>query len=116
MPASDLQFPNFAVLLVRAVDQLHTEGLMPFTPKELVVVGHIAAIEEGDGTVGDRVVYEVDDLNIPKWVALVNWLSPFGLSSHNPKMILRIANYLLGDTRSQEEAQLPRKLRIKFGV
>jgi hypothetical protein len=114
--ASDLQYPNFAALLIRAIDNLHSEGMMPFTDMELVVVGHIAALEEGNSYIGERVVYEVDNLNIPKWVLLVSWLSPFGLSSHHPKMVLRLAKYLLGDTRRQEEAGLPRNLKTKFGV
>lgn len=116
MPASDLQYPNFAALLIRALDQLNEEGLMPFSEMEQVVVGYIVAMEEGPTSLGERVVYEVDNLEIPKWAALVSWLSPFGLCAHHPKMILRLAKYLLGDTRRQEEAGLPRNLKVSFGI
>lgn len=113
---SDLQFPNFAKLLVEAVDQLHIEGLVPFGTLEAVVVGHITANEDETTSIGERVVYEIDYLKLPKWVALTTWLSPFGLCSHHPSMALRIANYLLGYTREEEEQKLPRKLRSEFGV
>ncbi len=113
---SDLSFPNFAKLLCEAVDQLNYEGLIPFRVMEAVVVGHITASEDIDTSIGERIVYEIDYLKLPKWVALITWLSPFGLCSQHPRMALRIANYLLGYTRDLEEDQLPEAAKRTFGI
>lgn len=113
---SHLQFPNFARMLVETIDNLHLEGTIPFSTMEAVVVGRISAQEDKDTSIGERIIHEIDILRLPKWVALVTWLSPFGICSHHPQMVLRIANYLLGYTRSQEEGSLPSKLRHEFGI
>jgi hypothetical protein len=113
---SDLQFPNFSKLLVEAIDRLKKEGATPLSTMEQVVVGFITAEEDKDTSIGERIVYELDFLKLPKWVALITWLSPFGICSHHPRMILRIANYLLGYTRSEEEHKLPRLMRKEFGI
>jgi len=114
---SDLVYTDFAILLRKAVQVLKKEGLTAFTDLEAVVVGHITSLETDplDG-VGDRVVYEVDDLKIPKYVCLVTWLNPFGIVSHHPKLVLRLARFILGLTTEEEIKQLPHKLRVDLGV
>ena len=114
---SDLSYPDFARYLVTAIKALKKEGLVNLTDLEKVVVGFITSSETDKlDAIGDRIVYEVDDLCIPKHVLLVSWLNPFGVVSHHPKLVLRLANFLLGHTTRQEIDQLPPKLRADLGV
>lgn len=116
-PTSDLCMPNFAVLLAKAVALLRRHGSARFTDLESVVLGFIVASEMHPlNALGDRIVYEIDELQIPKYACLVMWLSPFGLASQHPKAALRIANFLLGVTTEQEIRALPLKLRRELGV
>lgn len=117
MQVSDQSIPDFAQLLVKALERLHQEGLKPFSLLEALTVGHITSLElKPEDALGDRITYEIDYLRLPKFVALVTWLNPFGMVSHHPKLILRIARYLLGYTTQEEEEQLPSKLRADMGV
>ena len=114
---SDLRYPDFAQLLATGIKRLRALGLEPFTVLETVVIGFIT-VDEPQRTTGvaDRIVYEIDHLLLPKYVALVTWLNPFGMVSHEPGIVLRIANYLLGYTTQEEEARLPVALRKELGV
>lgn len=117
MSEDQLKYPDFSRYLQRAIRRLNRDGMIPFSDLELVVVGHISSLEtEPNDALGDRICYEVDELGLPKLVALVTWLNPFGMVSHHPKLILRLARYLLGETRDEEESQLPQELRATMGV
>jgi len=109
--------PDFAVLLSKALVKLEQHGTVPFTELEAVVIGHILG-EETDplDALGDRMAYEIDDLQIPKFVCLVMWLNPFGVASLRPKAVLRVTHYLLGFTRNLENQNLPLRLRRELGV
>lgn len=113
----ELIIPDFAVLYRKAIKALRTHGLEGFTDLEAVVVGHIVSLETHplDG-IGDRIVYDIDDLRIPKYVCLLLWLAPFGMASHAPKLVLRIAKFLLGYTTEEETKKLPHMLRKDLGV
>lgn len=114
---SDLTYPDFSKLLVQAIARLTKQGLVEFTDLEKVVVGHIVALSTDRlDAIGDRVTYEIDDLGIPKWVCLVTWLNPFGLVSSHPKLVLRIAQYMLGYSTTKEEAMIPADIRAQMGV
>jgi hypothetical protein len=114
---SDLVYPNFAQLFKRALVSLNREGLVAFSDIEAVTVGFITAEElERLDAIGDRVIYEVDELCIPKYVCLAMWLSPHGIASHRPKLASRLANFILGYTRDKEIDRLPRQLRSEMGV
>jgi hypothetical protein len=113
----ELIIPDFAILYRKAIKALKTHGLVSFTDLEAVIVGHITSLEtERIDGIADRIVYEIDDLHIPKYVCLMLWLSPFGIASHRPKLILRLAKFLLGYTTEQEIKNLPQKLRADLGV
>lgn len=113
----ELIIPDFAVLYRKAIRALKTQGLVGFTDLEAVVIGHVTSLETHplDG-IGDRIVYEIDELHIPKYVCLMLWLSPFGVASHKPKLVLRIAKFLLGYTTDEEINRLPSQLRKDLGV
>lgn len=113
----ELIIPDFAVLYRKAIKALKDNGLVKFTDLEAVIVGHITSLETDplDG-IGDRIVYDIDDLRIPKYVCLLLWLNPFGISSHAPQLVLRIAKFLLGYTTEEEIKKLPYKLRSDLGV
>jgi hypothetical protein len=114
---SDLSYPDFALYYRKALKLLKQKGTVGFTDTEAVVVGHITSCETDQlDAIGDRIVYEVDDLMIPKYVCLVLWLSPFGISSHHPKLAWRLANFLLGLTTEEEVKKLPLTLRRDLGV
>jgi len=116
-PVSDLSYPDFALYYRKAIKLLKRNGNVGFSDLEAVVVGHITSLETDQfDAIGDRIVYEVDDLEIPKYVCLVLWLSPFGISSHHPKLVLRLADFLLGLTTEKEIKSLPHKLRADLGV
>lgn len=114
---SDLRVTNFAHLLVETLKRHRAAPLATFTEMEAVVLGVMSAEEEVNrGTVGERVVYEVDELRMPKWVALITWLSPSGLCATHPRYAGRMARYLLGYTRELEERRLPLGFRREFGL
>jgi len=113
----ELIIPDFSVLYRKSIKALKTYGLVSFTDLEAVIVGHITSLEtERIDGIADRIVYEIDDLQIPKYACLMLWLNPFGISSHRPKLILRIAKFLLGYTTEEEIKKLPSKLRADLGV
>lgn len=116
-PVSDLSYPDFALYFRKALKLLKRHGTVGFTDLEAVVIGHITSLETDQlDAIGDRIVYEIDDLQIPKYVCLVLWLSPFGISSHHPKLVLRLAEFLIGLTTEEEIRKLPHKLRADLGV
>jgi hypothetical protein len=114
---SDLRVTNFAHLLVETLKRHRAAPHAPFTTMEAVVIGFMSAEEDGDrSNVGDRVAHEIDDLRMPKWVALITWLSPSGLCADHPRLAGRMARYLLGYTRAREESRLPLGLKREFGL
>lgn len=116
---SDLSFPNFSKLYHEALASLHREGLVEFSTLESVTLGVICSSAEtgpDQASLGDRVVYEIDHCDLPKWVALVSWLNPMGPCAQDPTLFGRIANYLLGYTRREEESAIPQFLREELGV
>jgi len=106
--------PNFAYYLDQAVRRLHREGMVTFSLRELNTMGWICA-QEGGGPVADpiaeRLAYELDELELPKWVALTGWLSPFGVCAARPVMLLRLARYLLGVTTAVEDGGVPKHIQ-----
>ena len=115
---SELSMPNFAYWDQKALKMLNSSGLEPVTAPECVVIGHITGLydTENDTEVGERIVSEIDMFALPKYVALLMWLNPFGLASHAPKLALRIAEYVLGENRENEEKLLPNGLRQHLGI
>lgn len=43
---------------------------------------------------------------IPKFTALASWLAPYSLVSQYPATVIRVARYLLGHTRQEEEESI----------
>ncbi len=116
---SDLSLPNFAKLYEEAVQNLLREGLVGLSDREAVTLGVIiqtATRGQSESALGARIAQELDEFQLPKWVALVSWLSPYGLCASEPGLIHRIANYLLGYTRRQEESAVPLAVRERMGI
>lgn len=115
---SEFTMPNFAFWYQKALKLLKNQGLEPFTTTECVVIGHITGIydNENETEVGERIVSEIDMFALPKYVALLMWLNPFGLASHAPELALRLAKYVLGENRENEEKLLPDELKRELGI
>lgn len=115
---SELKFHNFAFWYQEALKMLYSNGLEPFSYQESLVAGHIIGCYDRDfkTDIGDRLLAEIDDFHIPKYVCLVMWLSPLGLASHAPNLTVRLAKYLLGETREIEENLLPSKLKDELNT
>lgn len=101
-------FPNFSRLYHEVLTQLSENGLEPFGDNEAFNMGLILGLELEDlsNPLIYRILEEVDFFQVPKWVALLGWISPYGLAAQEPKLFLRIAKYLLGDTKAVEEKYL----------
>lgn len=114
--------PDFALLYYQTLEMLKKEKLVTLSTKESAVLGMIIALEKNNSIQsnqeipGDRLLDEIDDWDIPKWVMLLTWLHPYSLSSKCPDLVCRVAKYLLGYTRKQEEDILPPGLREHLGL
>jgi hypothetical protein len=110
-------FPNWSRLYHCSLDKLNEEGLVPFSYDEAWHVGIIIGLELQDNQdeILRRVTDELDSFRVPKWVALVCWTSPHGLGSTRPDAFLRVAKYLLGETKDYEEKRI-REILEKHGL
>lgn len=116
-PTSDMVVPDFALMLATSILRVKRYGAVPFTDLLAVVVGYI--VDEGKDpldALAERVVYRIEEPQIPKYVCLISWLSLFGIPSPRPGAIRRLARFLLGVTMTQEIRGLPAFLRRDLGV
>ena len=99
---------NLAQLHAEAVVKLNQHGPVPFTRLERMCVASICGSHpEPAESLEQRFREEMGDLNVPKYAALIAWLSPYGAAVQAPQLVGRLAMYLLGHTRVSEEAAIP---------
>jgi len=99
---------NTAKLREQALERVSTKSNLPVTQRERVVIG-ILVNREVEGLAHPLIDTMREDLqtwSIPKFTALVGWLAPYSLVSQHPNAVIRVALYLLGHTREQEEASI----------
>ena len=99
---------NLAQLHAEAVAKLIQHGPIPFTQVERMCVASICGSHPEPAEALERRFHEeMDDLDVPKYAALIAWLSPYGAAAQAPQLVGRLAMYLLGHTRVSEEAAIP---------
>ena len=100
---------NIVKLREEALEQSRlSENNKPITLQERLIVAILVNREYSDPRhpLMDTLREDLQTWEIPKHTALVGWLAPYGLVSTYPNAIIRIARYLLGHTRDQEEATI----------
>ena len=101
--------PNFSRVYHLALERLTQKGLEPFTTRELWDLGAIIALElqDADDPIALRLLDELEEFQVSKWVAVACWTNPWGLGSNHPELVNRMARYLLGETKDLEEKGFP---------
>lgn len=109
-----LIYPDFSWYREKAQGYLELDGFVPFTKRECAMIGFMCSHQEHvnhGSTVGTVLCEELDRFNLPKWVTVISWLSPWGVCSADPELTLRLLKYLFGDTRREEEQLVPQEFR-----
>lgn len=93
-------------LRLRALDLVGSGDDRPLVPREIVTLGAIVGktLHSQDNALTTYIESEFESLKLPRYTALVSLLAPYGLVGQYPTEVMRMASYLLGDTRQVEEA------------
>ena len=110
-PTVPLAMINVTKLRSDALEQSNLKTNKPVTLQERIVIAVIINREYPTAPKQTHPLLDImrDDLevwSIPKYTALVGWLAPYSLVSTYPSAIIRIARYLLGETKEQEESKV----------